>query len=78
MDWFGWALRWRVHDLQFRAWLRVTFTPLVNELPCLGGVVQPSTHTHARHTHRRVKTTKTAFTRLFHHFKPLTADADGD
>ena len=35
---FGVRLPVRVHDLQLKAYLRVTFTPLVNELPCLGGL----------------------------------------
>ena len=35
---FGVRVPVRVHDLQLRANLRVTFTPLVDALPCLGGL----------------------------------------
>lgn len=35
---FGVRLPVRIHDLQFRSYVRVTFTPLVNQLPCLGGL----------------------------------------
>ena len=35
---FGVRIPIRVHDLQLRANLRVTFTPLVAKLPCLGGL----------------------------------------
>lgn len=35
---FGVRVPVRVHDLQLRANVRVTFTPLVDALPCLGGL----------------------------------------
>jgi len=35
---FGVRVPVRVHDLQLRANVRVTFTPLVDQLPCLGGL----------------------------------------
>jgi Ca2+-dependent lipid-binding protein len=35
---FGVRLPVRIHDLQFRSYIRVTFTPLVDVLPCLGGL----------------------------------------
>lgn len=35
---FGVRIPVRIHDLQFRSYLRVTITPLVDELPCLGGL----------------------------------------
>ena len=35
---FGVRMPVRVHDLQLRANVRVTFTPLVDQLPCLGGL----------------------------------------
>lgn len=35
---FGVRVPVRLHDLQFRTYLRATFTPLVDELPCLGGL----------------------------------------
>ena len=35
---FGVRVPVRLHDIQLRAYVRVTFTPLTDELPCLGGL----------------------------------------
>lgn len=35
---FGVRLPFRMHDLQYRTYVRVTFSPLVDELPCLGAL----------------------------------------